>query len=88
MVIAAAAPFPVLPFVIVLGLVLLLASSAYVVSQVWDKEPWFRKSPKPGREYKNAKDQVKIYNLMQKNPDAFNNFDPGKIMKTGSDEGA
>lgn len=59
-----------------------LISIAFAISLalVWDKEPWWRNSPKPSRQYRNAKEQVKIYRIMRKHPEAFDNFHP-EIMK-------
>jgi hypothetical protein len=57
------------------------------IALVWDKEPWWRSLPKPSKEYKNAKEQVKIYKLMQKHPSAFDHFNP-EIMKDEPPKGA
>jgi hypothetical protein len=70
--------FPIMPFMICLAVIIIGVAFAIGIALVWDKEPWFRKIPKPSRVYKNAKDQVKIWKLQQKYPKAFPN---GEIMK-------
>lgn len=69
-------PMLVLIAVIVIGVTITVA-----IALVWDKEPWWRNYPKPSKEYKNAKEQVKIWKIQQKHPEAFKNV-PSNIMKS------
>jgi hypothetical protein len=61
----------ILPELALLVLGLVAIAIAVSVALVWDREPWWRKTPKPKRELKDCKDEVKIWKVKQKFPDAF-----------------
>jgi hypothetical protein len=62
----------ILPLLLLLiSVVILFGSGAIVFALGWDKEPWWRKVPKPSRQVKDAKDQIKMWKLQQKYPEAF-----------------
>jgi hypothetical protein len=72
--------FQIIPFMAFLAVIIIGLSFAIGIAIVWDKEPWWRQTPKPSRQYKNAKDQVKIWKIQRKYPDAFKET-PNNIMK-------
>jgi hypothetical protein len=72
---------------ILVAMAIIVGAPCAVAALVWDREPWWRKTPKPKKLYRDAREQVKIRRLMQKHPDAFpteplppilHNPDPGK----------
>jgi len=71
MIVAVTHAFPIIPFIIILGVAVLFIAFAVVVMIVWDREPWWRKTPKPKRQYKDDKEQVKDWKLKMKYPKAF-----------------
>ena len=68
------------PMMALIAVIIIGVAITVGIALVWDKEPWWRAMPKPSREYKNAKDQVKIWKLQQKHPEAFKE-EPHNIMK-------
>lgn len=70
-----------LPELIMIAVIIIGVAITVAIALIWDKEPWWRSYPKPSREYKNAKDQVKIWKVQKKYPDAFKE-EPHNIMKS------
>ena len=70
--IAATHAASLIPLVMILvAVVIIFGSVAVCIALVWDREPWFRKTPKPSRIYRNAREQVKTWKIKQKYPEAF-----------------
>jgi hypothetical protein len=73
-----------LPELIMIAVIVIGVAITVGIALVWDKEPWWRSLPKPSKEYKNAKEQVKIWKIQQKHPEAFKE-EPNNIMKAKND---
>ena len=65
------AAFPLVPFVGLIVAAIVALAFVIGIALIWDKEPWWRKSPKPSRELKNVKELVKIHKVRTQHPDAF-----------------
>jgi hypothetical protein len=73
-----------LPELMLIAVIIIGVAITVGIALVWDKEPWWRSLPKPSKEYKNAKDQVKIWKIQRKYPEAFKDL-PNNIMKAKND---
>jgi hypothetical protein len=69
-----------LPELMLIAVIVIGVAITVGIALVWDKEPWWRNYPKPSRELRNAKEQVKIWKIQQKHPEAFVKT-PNNIMK-------
>ena len=60
-----------LPILVTLAVIVLVGAPCALAALVWDREPWWRKAPKPSRLYRDDKERVKDYQLRQSHPGAF-----------------
>jgi hypothetical protein len=56
---------------IVYCLTVALVAGAGAVAVVWDRMPWWRRSPKPKRALRDARERVKIWRVMSRHPETF-----------------
>ena len=68
---AAAGGGQLLPVLALLAVIVLVGAPCLLAALVWDREPWWRKTPKPERLYRDDKERVKDYQLRQAHPEAF-----------------